>query len=187
MVLTLLIICFAGSAILGGVYLITSAPITAAQLAKVNTALSGVLPAFDNEPFEEAYDLEVDGQTVKMYPATLDGTPVGIAVEVITAKGFGGPIQVMVGFLPEGTIYNTALVLHSETPGLGDKLDPVKSDFSLQFKGKKPGNFKLAVKQDGGSVDAITAATISSRAFCDAVDLAYKAFKKIRFEEGGQS
>lgn len=54
-----------------------------------------------------------------------------------------------------------------------------KSDFSLQFNGKNPSDFRLSVKKDGGDVDAITAATISSRAFCDAVDQAYRAFSNI--------
>jgi electron transport complex protein RnfG len=65
-------------------------------------------------------------------------------------------------------------------------MDPKKSDFSLQFKGKNPGTFKLAVTKDGGQVDAITAATISSRAFCDAVDLAYRAFRQVAQKGGDQ-
>lgn len=185
MFLTLLLICFGGSAILGGVYLLTHAPIASAQADKINEALTGVLPAFDNHPSEASFDVEIDGQVIKAYPAVYKGEPSGIALEVVTTRGFGGPIQIMVGFLPDGTIYNSALISHSETPGLGDKLDAGKSDFSLQFKGKNPATFKLAVKQDGGMVDAITAATISSRAFCHALETAYKAFQHIALQEGG--
>jgi electron transport complex protein RnfG len=176
MFLCLLIICLGGSAVMGGVYLITYEPIAAAQAAKVNQALSQVLPEFDNMPVELAYDLEIDGRKVTVYPATRDSVFAGAAIEAVTTKGFGGPIKVMVGFLPDGTIFNTAILSHAETPGLGDKMDPRKNDFSLQFNGKNPKTFRLAVKKDGGQVDAITAATISSRAFCDVVDLAYKAF-----------
>jgi electron transport complex protein RnfG len=61
-------------------------------------------------------------------------------------------------------------------------MDASKSDFPNQFRDKSPESFKLSVKKDGGDVDAITAATISSRAFCDAVQRAYKAVRK----EGGQ-
>ena len=93
-------------------------------------------------------------------------------------KGFSGKIEIMAGFLPSGTINNTAVVSHKETPGLGDKMDVKKSDFPIQFMGKNPATYKLAVTKDGGDVDAITAATITSRAFCDAVDRAYKAFEK---------
>ena len=82
----------------------------------------------------------------------------------------------MVGLLPDGTIYDTAVLTHKETPGLGDKMDKNKSKFSGQFKRKNPSTFSLKVKKDGGAVDAITAATISSRAFCDAIQRAYKAF-----------
>ncbi|HRC93634.1 MAG TPA: RnfABCDGE type electron transport complex subunit G, partial [Tenuifilaceae bacterium] len=95
--------------------------------------------------------------------------------------GFGGRIELMVGFLPDGTINKITVISHKETPGLGDKIDPGKSDFSVQFEGKNPETFKVMVKKDGGDVDAITASTISSRAFCDAVNRAYKAFK-----EGGR-
>jgi electron transport complex protein RnfG len=82
----------------------------------------------------------------------------------------------MVGFSPDGTIRNTAVLEHKETPGLGDKMETEKSDFPDQFKGENPADFGLSVTKDGGDVDAITAATISSRAFCDAVDRAYKTF-----------
>lgn len=85
----------------------------------------------------------------------------------------------MVGFLPDGTINDIVVVEHNETPGLGDMIEKEKSDFSVQFKNKNPENFELSVKKDGGDVDGITASTISSRAYCDAVDRAYEAFKKM--------
>jgi Na+-translocating ferredoxin:NAD+ oxidoreductase subunit G len=185
MFLCLLIICFGGSALLGGVYLITYEPIVAAQEARVNQALGGVLPQFDNMPAQEAYQVEAYGKKLTIYPGTLNGVLTGVAVEATTTKGFGGQIKVMVGFLPDGTINNTAVISHTETPGLGDKIDPKKSKFSLQFNQKNPESFRLAVKKDGGQVDAITAATISSRAFCDVVDLAYQAFRQSIQKEGG--
>ena len=83
----------------------------------------------------------------------------------------------MVGLLADGSISNTAVLAHKETPGLGDKMDIAKSDFPAQFIGKNPAEFKLSVTKDGGDVDAITAATISSRAFCDAVERAYITLK----------
>jgi len=185
MFLCLLIICFGGSAMLGGVYLITYEPIEAAQVAKVNQALGGVLPQFDNLPAQEAYEVEVGGRKATVYPGTKNGELTGVAVEATTTKGFGGQIKVMVGFLPDGTINNTAIISHTETPGLGDKINPKKSKFPLQFNQKNPESFRLAVKKDGGDVDAITAATISSRAFCDVVDLAFQVFRKSIQQEGG--
>ncbi len=84
----------------------------------------------------------------------------------------------MIGFLPDGTIKDVAVLEHKETPGLGDKMERKKSDWSLQFQGQNPATFKIAVTKDGGDVDAITASTISSRAFCDAVERAYITYMK---------
>ena len=78
----------------------------------------------------------------------------------------------------EGNILGNEVLEMGETPGLGDKIDKTKSDFSRKFISKNPADFKLKVKKDGGDVDAITAATISSRAFCDAVQRAYNGFRK---------
>ena len=86
----------------------------------------------------------------------------------------------MVGFDNDGKIIDIVVLKHSETPGLGDKMKKDKSDFSLQFMGKDPATFKLAVKKDMGDVDAITASTISSRAYCDAVQRAYDKFMEVK-------
>ena len=112
-----------------------------------------------------------------MYPAKKDGKTVGYAVESFTSKGFSGRINVMVGFDMDGNIVGTSVISHSETPGLGAKMtDPA---FSSQFVGKNPASYRLAVTKDGGDVDAITASTITSRAYCDAVDRAYRVFGQI--------
>lgn len=175
MTVALLLITFVAAAALGAVYVFTEKPVEAARLAKINKAIAEVTPPFDNNPSDEATEVSVDGRTLRLFPAKKNGVLVGIAVETSTTKGFSGLITLMVGFLPDGTIYNTAVISHAETPGLGDKIDKRKSNFSVQFEGKHPDNFKLAVKKDGGDVDAITASTISSRAFCDAVERAYRA------------
>jgi len=87
----------------------------------------------------------------------------------------------MVGFTPDGTIVGTSVISHAETPGLGAKISDGESHFITQFEGKNPGdsNFKFAVKKDGGSFDAITASTITSRAFIDVLNNAYNAFLNI--------
>jgi electron transport complex protein RnfG len=82
----------------------------------------------------------------------------------------------MVGLAPDGTVINTMILEHRETPGLGTKM--AEPRFKDQFVGKNPGSGKMKVKKDGGDVDAITAATISSRAFCDAIVRAYDAWQK---------
>ncbi|NOY37696.1 MAG: RnfABCDGE type electron transport complex subunit G [Chlorobi bacterium] len=181
MLLALTVVTLISSASLGFVYELTKGPIAAAKLAKKNEALQSVLPEFNNHPVEEVYKKAVDGDTLYFFPARRDSQLVGTAVETFSPKGFGGTIRLMVGFLPDGTINNVAVLEHKETPGLGDKMDRKKSDWSVQFEGKNPKNFKLAVKKDGGDVQAITASTISSRAFCDAVERAYNSLMK-----GGQ-
>ena len=85
----------------------------------------------------------------------------------------------MAGFKTDGTIINITVLTHKETPGLGNKMTEPK--FKDQFMNKNPKEFSLVVDKDGGPVDAITAATISSRAFCDAVQRAYNTLQK-----GGQ-
>ncbi|MPL78381.1 Electron transport complex subunit RsxG [bioreactor metagenome] len=177
MVLTLASITLIASTLLGGVYALTKSSIDAAKVAKINDAISKVVPQFDNDPSSEKFVKEFDGKSYIVYPAKSGETLVGYAVESFTTGGFGGRITLMVGFNIDGTIYNTAVLSHAETPGLGDKMVEGKSNFSIQFQGKNPEDFKLLVKKDGGDVDAITASTITSRAFCDAVTAAWEVYK----------
>ncbi|MBN1387442.1 MAG: RnfABCDGE type electron transport complex subunit G [Bacteroidales bacterium] len=179
MFIALLVITFIASASLGGIYELTKEPIAAAKLEKKNSAIRQVIPEFDNSPTDDIYKKAVNGDTLYFYPGTKGGEPVGTAVETFSNLGFSGEIKIMVGFLPDGTINDVAVLEHAETPGLGDKMERKKSDWSLQFQGKNPESFRLSVKKDGGDVDAITASTISSRAFCDAVERAYEAFRSI--------
>jgi electron transport complex protein RnfG len=178
MTLTLLIISLVASAALGLVHQFTNEAIVKAQMLKINSAIEVVVPEFDNQPYEEAKTIEMDGGELTLFPAKKDGELVGTAVKTFSMNGFAGLIELMVGFLPDGTINKVAVVSHKETPGLGDKMDPKKSNFSVQFEGKNPESFKLSVVKDGGNVDAITASTITSRAYCDAVERAYKALKE---------
>jgi len=178
MLLTLFLITLIASSAVAFVYEITKEPKARALLAKKVNAIKAVVPEFDNNPVEEQKTVETDGGKFVFYPAKMKGTLVGTAIETFTKKGFGGEVKLMVGLLPSGTIYDIAVIEHKETPGLGDKMDKKKSNFSQQFKGKGPSQFRLIVKKDGGDVDAITAATISSRAFCDAVQKAYDVYIK---------
>jgi H+/Na+-translocating ferredoxin:NAD+ oxidoreductase subunit G len=178
MVTTLFVITLVAAGLLGSVYSVTKEPIRLAELKKKNDAIKVVVPGFDNEPSQEVQRLYMDGDSIYLYTARKEGKILGTAVETFTNLGFGGLIKLMVGFAPDGTIIDIAVLKHSETPGLGNKMEKGKSDFSLQFMGKNPENFKLAVKKDRGDVDAITASTITSRAYCDAVARAYRAFKE---------
>ena len=177
MVLCLFLVCLVCSALLGGVYVLTKGKIDQEQIKKTNNAIALVTPEFDNAPSSEKMSVEIDGKDIAVYPARKDGKTVGYAVESFTSKGFSGTINIMVGFDMEGNIVGTSVISHSETPGLGAKM--TEPAFSSQFIGKNPASFKLGVRKDGGDVDAITASTITSRAYCDAVDRAYRVFQTI--------
>ena len=178
MVLALFVVSLVSATTLGFVYEFTKGPIAAAKLKKKIEAIKKVVPEFTNDPNAEMYKVpsDMEGDSLEFYPAKNGDKKVGMAVKTFSDKGFTKRIYLMVGFEPDGTIHNISVLEHAETPGLGDKMDKSKSDWSLQFNGKNPATFKLKVKKDGGDVDAITAATISSRAFTDAVDRAYKTF-----------
>ncbi|NJM14167.1 MAG: RnfABCDGE type electron transport complex subunit G [Bacteroidales bacterium] len=181
MTLTLFMVTFLASASLGLVHNATKAPIAQAKLAKKNLAISNVLPPFDNQPLNMQKSYFIDGDSVRLYMAQNGDSLTGYAIETFTNLGFSGNIKLMAGFLPNGDIYKIEVLEHKETPGLGDKMEAAKSGFSAQFIGKNPRSFVVKVKKDGGNVDAITASTISSRAYCDAVNRAYKVF----IQEGG--
>ncbi|MBE0662655.1 MAG: RnfABCDGE type electron transport complex subunit G [Bacteroidales bacterium] len=177
MLLTLFIITAVAAFALAGVYELTKEPIEKAKLAKKIAALKQVLPAFDTV-ISQNIEFPDMALPLGFNYALKDGDTVGIAVETFTMNGFSGLIRAMVGFAPDGTIIDVVHLEHKETPGLGDKVDKKKSPWSDQFKGKHPGSFKLKVVKDGGDVDAITAATITSRAYSDAIDRAFIAFKE---------
>jgi len=164
------------SAGVGAVNMITAAPIEEAKAAAVTEALRNVMPSFD----EVTSEVEtVDDLDVTVYTATTGGEVTGYAVETLTNKGFGGAIRMMVGFLPSGEIYNVNILEHAETPGLGSKMCDEGNPLIKSIKGKTVDG-ALKVVKDGGTVDALTAATISSRAYVDAVNRAYNALLRVR-------
>lgn len=176
MVLVLLAITLVSSAAVGYVYSITKDPIAAAKAAKVEAALAEVLPPFDATT---ATVLETDGLEVTVHTATQGGEVSGYAVESITKEGFGGVVKLMVGFNTAGCIHNISVLEQNETPGLGTKMTEEGNPLKVSFAGKNPADMKLAVKKDGGDVDALTAATISSRAYVDAVARAWRAVQSV--------
>jgi Na+-translocating ferredoxin:NAD+ oxidoreductase subunit G len=177
MLLSLTLISIGASAALGYVYEFTKTPIELTRLNKKLEAIKMVVPEFNNNPNDEMYKLPTgEGDSLEIYPARKDNNIVGYAVKTYTNNGFSGYIGLMAGFKPDGSINNITVLEHKETPGLGTKM--TDAGFKGQFNGKNPADFRLKVKKDGGQVDAITAATISSRAFCDAVQRAYNTLKK---------
>ncbi len=177
MVLSLTLISLVAAACLGFVYEFTKGPIELTNLNKKVNAIKQVVPDFNNNPYEEMFRLPTgEGDSLDVFPAKKDDVVVGYAITTYTRNGFSGNIILIAGFKPDGTIVNTTVLEHKETPGLGTKM--TEPGFKDQFMGKNPSEFILMVKKDGGPVDAITAATISSRAFCDAVQRAYNTLQK---------
>ena len=177
MVIALLVITAVSGGVLGLVYGMTKDAIAEVDQKKNEAAIQAVLP-LEGEVTYKADTLKYNYEGVDMtFPCNLaydtNGNFQGAAVKT-SEGGFGGKIDMMVGFLADGTIKGTSVLSHAETPGLGANMT---GKFKDQFVDKNPANFRLIVSKDGGDVDAITAATITSRAFSKAVDKAYKAFE----------
>jgi electron transport complex protein RnfG len=180
LVIVLTCISLLAALALTGVYALTKGPIELGQKEKKEKALQAVLPDYQGT-VRDTLIVDADNEEIPVHLAIgKDGELCGAGIETYTKKAFAGRFDLMVGFDADGAIVNTEVIKAGETPGLGDKINKDKSDFAMQFNHQNPADFKLVVKKDGGDVDAITAATISSRAYCDAVQRAYDIFMKIK-------
>ena len=158
MLVSLLMVCLISAGLLAGVYELTKADIALAEKNKQENALKGVLPEFDS--------LETDSiNGAPIFKAFKDGEYVGVAT-IASALGFSDQIIVMVGIDKANNIVNYEVLSQKETPGLGTKC---VDWFKNQINGKNIDS-EFKVSKDGGEIDAITAATISSRAFLKAVE-----------------
>ena len=163
-------------ALLAYVNELTKEPIAQANAKTLSDAVKAVVPGFDNDPIAEKKVQMVDGVEYAVYPASKGGEFIGAAVES-KAMGFGGDLKVLVGFDAQGNIIDYSLLSHADSPGLGSKADAwFKKGEKGDITGKNPGETPLTVTKDNGQIDAITASTITSRAFLNAVNLAYAAY-----------
>lgn len=178
MVITLFVVTLVASTALAYVYEITKEPIEMAKLAKKLAAIEAVIPEYNNNPVDDMYKVAIgeSNDSLEFYPAQLNGEMVGTAIRCFSNKGYGGLVWLMVGISPDGSIFDISVVEHKETPGLGTKMAEPK--FKDQFIGIDPETVNIKVTKDGGDIDAITAATISSRAFSEATALAIETYKK---------
>lgn len=170
MFLVLTIIALVAGAGLAAMYNLTKEPIEKANLAKQQAAIAAVLP----EGAQPGEMVTVNDNAV--YPATdAEGNFAGAAIE-INENGFGGNIKMMVGIDAQGQIVDYSILELAETPGLGSKMVDwfrTKSD----IRGANVADGEMKVSKDGGNYDAITAATISSRAFMKGVNAAMETYK----------
>ena len=200
MALSLTCIALVAAGALAGVYMLTMAPIEAAMKAKQEAAIMQVLPEVEGLQVADAEKVE----GVTLYKAYVGEEWVGTAVEASTEGNtnmpFGGTFRLMVGFDKVGNVVNYVVLEQAETPGLGALMTTwfKNADKPGQnILGKNPATTEFGVSKDGGDVDAITASTITSRAFLEVVVKAYNAIAyqdveavssatDLTTEEGGQ-
>lgn len=183
LVLVLAGITMLTAGLLAWVNKLTAEPIRLAAIAKQEQAIRLVSPDFDNQPVQEQYILiDYEDNELTCFPIKKQNELVGVAIETFSMKGFNGEIRLMLGLKIDGVIHNYEVLNQSETPGLGTQIvDWFKTDKNKQsIINKDPGTDKVWVSKDGGDIDAVTAATITSRAFLDAVDRAYRAYMEHR-------
>ncbi len=163
---------------LGYVYEITKEPIARAKDEKTLNAIREVIGSFDNNPFAEKTTVSAPGgkYELELYPARENGIITAVAVKTFSDNGFGGRIELIVGLLRDGTITGYKVLSQKETPGLGTKI--AEEDFAGQFVGLNSYLDDISLTRSGGSIDAVTGATISSKAVIDAVGKAVETYKK---------
>ena len=148
---------------------ITRDKINAQEEQKIQHMLSAIFP--DMSRYDFANDI---------YTIYSDGVEVGYAFLAV-GKGYGGDISILVGLEDETTVKGITIISHSETPGLGSRI--AESSFTDRFAGLNIAD--VALRQEGGQIDAITGSTISSRAVIDAVrTTAMEKVKLLKESEG---
>jgi electron transport complex protein RnfG len=178
MVFALVLVTVIPAFTIAGVNSLTKKRIDETKAEKANNKVKEIISDIDMNTVE-AVILPTNGEDgaepLQCYPSYKNEELQNVVIKTYSNNGYNGQIWLMAGFMADGTVVNVSVLDQKETPGLGTKI--TEDEFLSQFKGKNPETFSLRVKQDGGDVDAVTAATISSRAFCDALERAYVSFK----------
>ena len=170
----------------------TGGAIAAAEAKDLRDSLAEVLPTgmADNDFMKDTVNLENDGKSVTIYRARKAGV-VKAALFKVSGRGYAGEIQVLMAVDSEGKTLGVRVLKHSETPGLGDKIDIRKGPWVKDFDGKSltdPSEDKWAVKKDGGVFDQFAGATITPRGVVKAVKGGLEFYAEHRKEiTGGQS
>ncbi len=186
LIAALTITCLVSALALAAINSLTETPILEQKRLANLRAIQEVLPDFDNDPVESTRQiiLEEDEagaeKELTVYLGMVDQNITGVAFAVY-GEGYGGLIHIMVGINLQGEISGVKVLEHLETPGLGAKIE--ESSFSDQFKGKSLENSQLvngtlAVKKDGGDLDALTGATISPRGVAQAASAGLRIFQR---------
>ena len=170
MVIVLTSIAVIAGLALGYVNSVTEEPIRLIKQQQLSDGIKAVLAA--DELKVESTDTLENGSVIYR-------TDKGVAVQATDPNGFGGKLTILVGFDSEATIQGYRILETAETPGLGAKADQwFQEGQKGNIIGMSPAKNNMTVSKDGGEVDAITASTITSRAFLRAVNMAYEALGK---------
>ena len=181
-IFTLVLIAMLSAMLLAWVNKITYEPIEQNKRAETRKALKLVLRGLKNVTYPKLpEEMRVDNSPVRYFKAVdADGSLRGAAFIVRAPNGFSGDFEMMVGLDSSGAVIDTYVLDHKETPGLGDGM--LKEGFKKQFRGRRLSGTRWLVRKDGGDIDAITAATITSRAFTAGVKRALEAFARLKKE-----
>ena len=175
LVAVLTAVCAVSALAVAAVSRVTEKPIQEGEARRKAAQIRAVLPPGSPEPVERAC-LAPDGSTNFLYFAAGDA----VAIEAESANGYGGKLRLLAGFDAAGTLYNFRVLEHSETQGLGARLADDGNEVLSSAKGRPAAGTRWAVEKDGGDIAALTAATISSRAACEALAEAAKRLDAIR-------
>ncbi len=174
-------------------YLLIAAVVAAALIALVNDStrlqrdrnqaeyaarlLREVLPAGDYDQAPGLEVIDIAGGAATLYPVRREGKIVAAALRTVAPDGYVGPIVLLTGLTQDGLVTGVRAAAHRETPGLGDQIDINQSDWIEQFRGRQlqPAG-QWALRADGGAIDQISGATITSRAVTDAVRAALELY-----------
>ena len=189
MILSLGIIGVVAGGLLGGMYAITKKPIAEAEKKQLTASIAEVAPAFDNSPEDDRDTIKMEGKDFVVYPAMEGGKLNGAAVLGYTMEGFSGEVAVLCGFDADGNVKDYRVIRQGETPGLGAKMEEWFHDptGARSVIGKNPSVQSFYVTKDkdkNGEIDAITAATISSRAFLGVLRDAYVVYRDYASTQG---
>ena len=173
-----------GAFSVGGVGLVaithqlTDERIAANERAAMLSKVQAIIPAegMDNDPLTDRIEVRnpdlLGADVTNVYRVRGHGKPIAVVLNPVVPDGYAGPIKLLVSVLADGTLGGVRVLSHHETPGLGDQIEELKSDWILGFAGKSIGNppeDKWKVKRDGGEFDQFTGATITPRAIVKAV------------------
>ncbi len=163
----------AATLMLAMAYGLTKEPIRQSALEDLRHSLEQVMPVsiYDNNPAADTIQLQIDGKPLLVYRASKANHVTGVAFET-SRKGYSGEIRLLLGIDENGKLLGVRVLSHTETPGLGDKIEVGRTDWITRFNGRSlgdPPDAQWAVKKDGGPFDQFAGATITPRAVVNGI------------------